>query len=88
MRRRIAVGRQLAQRVADLLGRVPQAGERLAHVADHTATRATTDRFEDRQVEAVAQFDEQPLGRLLADARHERQRGQVVGGDHVDERRR
>ena len=73
---RISSGRSRARRA-------PRARRRPTPPA---ATAA--DRFEDRQVEPVAQLDQQPLGGLLADAGHERQRGEVAGGDDVDERRR
>ena len=64
-------------------GRAPRARRRRWTVPP----APTADRVEHRQVEPAAQLDQQPLGGLLADAGHERQRAEVAGGDDVDQRR-
>ena len=46
------------------------------------------DRVEHRHRQPVLQLDEQALGRLAADARHEREGADVAAGDDVDERGR
>ena len=85
-------GRQLAQRLADLVGAVAEPGERLAHVADRRRRRrrrpAPPTASSTGRTSRLLQLDEQPLGGLLADAGHEGQRGEVAAGDDVDQRRR
>ena len=68
-RRRVGVAGQLAHALADLVGAVAEPGERLAHRADGRARPmpCPAPRVEHRHGEAVAQLDEQALGRLRPD---------------------
>ena len=90
---RSSVGRVAVGRAARAAPRGSRRRRSRARPAPRARRRPPSRRAADRRRpgrasgsdEPVLQLDEQPLGRLLADAGHERQRAEVAAGDDVDE---